>query len=571
VIRDASLAIIRAEKNRVAQRFYNWVKANPDSRLWEIERVEERPKFNHDTGEVEYVDRTVTTWRDPITGEEVPPLSVKIGGETYRITIKDALLARAMQNLGAGETNKVLEGLAAFTRYFSIINTQWNPEFMPTNLARDVQTALVNNFGLSKKMTMKEAASLAKSVAVGVPGAIRGAGVVEFGGKTTGKWEKAYHEFKDAGGTVGHFGLDSAERIRKSIENDLKTLQATPQGTARRLAKHAFELIGNLNTAVENGTRLATYQALRDRGIDAEKAAAVAKSITVDFNQTGEWGHALNALYAFTNASIQGTARMVTALKNPRVAALMGSVGFASYGIAALMRSFGGADPDDEKPYYDKIPAWIRNNNLVIMTGNKGQYIKIPLPYGYNVFWALGQEMDRALTGKDPGGAAAGFVGTVAQAFNPIGTAPTWTQMATPTALRFITDLGVNKNFFGAPIMKEERLMKKTPQAHLSMKRTAEWAKRLAEFGNYATGGNQFESGAIESIPGIGKYVASPDAIDYVFDYFTGGVGKFTNNVLNTGLAAAGKREFTMTTTPFVRRFYGEIQRANMPAHFTKT
>ena len=92
-------------------------------------------------------------------------------------------------------------------------------------------------------------------------------------------------------------------------------------------------------------------------------------------------------MYAFFNASVQGTKRLgetlLTRDKDGKVS-LSGTgkkivaggmmIGVAQAAILA-MAGFGGDEP----------PEWVKSKNLVIPVGD-GKYITIPMPLGFNVF-----------------------------------------------------------------------------------------------------------------------------------------------------------------------------------------
>ena len=78
------------------------------------------------------------------------------------------------------------------------------------------------------------------------------------------------------------------QRIKKRIVASLN------DGDTTRAMKSAFTLIEDINTAVENGVRLSSYIALRKAGIAKDRAAFIARELTVNFNRKGEWGAAIN-------------------------------------------------------------------------------------------------------------------------------------------------------------------------------------------------------------------------------------------------------------------------------------
>ena len=58
---------------------------------------------------------------------------------------------------------------------------------------------------------------------------------------------------------------------------------------------------------MENAVRLAVYKTGLEQGLSKQQAASLAKNLTVNFNRKGATGRQIGALYAFFNASVQGT------------------------------------------------------------------------------------------------------------------------------------------------------------------------------------------------------------------------------------------------------------------------
>ena len=125
--------------------------------------------------------------------------------------------------------------------------------------------------------------------------------------------------------------------------------------------------------------RVASCKAAVDSGVSKDKAAVLAKNLTVNFNKKGELGGLIDSLYLFTNAGIQGSTILIkNVAKSPKVRALASSIVVGAYLMNMLNRSIN----DDE---YEKIPDGIKERNLIVMKPN-GNYIKVPLPWGYNIF-----------------------------------------------------------------------------------------------------------------------------------------------------------------------------------------
>jgi hypothetical protein len=91
-----------------------------------------------------------------------------------------------------------------------------------------------------------------------------------------------------------------------------------------------------------------------------------------------------------------------------------------------MNRMLGGED-DDGESWFDKIPDYERERNLIIMKSAfggeaDGSYWKIPLPYGYNIFHVLGDALEGSIHGsRAPLEHAARTVLAMLGSFSPIG------------------------------------------------------------------------------------------------------------------------------------------------------
>lgn len=551
-ITQLSDAIVRAEKNRVGQSFLDYatqnqgvktrIKENGKYRtvnLWDVDTPQMTRRLNPVTGEVEEV---VDTKIDDNV------MVVKRDGVEHHIRINDPALARAMVNLGADRANKILQMSAQWNRYIAAINTQLNPEFVLTNLTRDVQTAIANVGGLEGLDNAEAAKAVIKTIR-GIPGSIKGAYRAQ-GGDMRGGWAKWYKEFDEAGGRIGFFGLNEVDDIQKRLIKSVEMLEPGNVTSIKRMYRSAGDYVSRLNSAVENASRLSVYRAMREMGVSKAKSAAIAKGITVNFNKKGELGTMVNALYVFSNASIQGNIRMLQAMRNPRVQAIAGAAVVGSLAMAQLSRMVMG-DDDDEMNHYDKIPAWEKAHNFIIPMTN-GRYAKIPLPYGYNLFWAIGQAIDHGVHNRRKlADATKGLLTTAAATFSPIGSASTLLQTVTPTAGRLMVDLGLNKNFIGRDIWLEQKFGPEKSRAHSAKATTPDVYTKPLQALNELTGGSEYRHGLLD---------ISPEGVEYVYEYMTGGVGKTIERSVNLLNNAVSKKAPAPRNVPIVRRYYGEIE-----------
>ena len=534
-INNLQNTIIEGNKNKVLQRLFNLVKENPivgadGESVWSVlepKNKEQLSSFNAQSNE-----------------KDSGVLRVMINGESKFIQFSDPRMAETMKGttvFDPGDMKPIIRWVAGLNRFLSSMITTYDPEFIFRNFARDIQAGLFNLVGeeTNKGGVLNEAKvkGLAGKVLSGVLPSIKAIYNVE--GKKTkdlNTKEKYYTEFVADGGKTEWFYSRSPEEFKSNIKNLV-------EGNKESSIKAAKDFAERVNTSVENGIRLSSYIEAREAGVSREKAAELAKELTVNFNRSGEYGTTINSLYLFFNASIQGTNRLVKTLKpqfefNEKTGKKQLKV-TNSQKLAAGLAVFGGVmsiinesmseDDDDGESYYSKIPEFVRERNLIIMnplSKKKGDYVKVPLPYGLNVFYVIGNSLMNANQGITDKGEVLGDIFTASLgSFSPLNF-PSYGSDATayifkvlaPTFGQPIISLVANENFFGRTIYSEENPWSKSPRPASELgrdrfKNLESWTKAL----NKASGGSEFRPGAID---------LNPDKWGFVFEWFTGGAGK---------------------------------------------
>lgn len=540
VVAQTEQAIIRSEKNRVAQALLKLAQANPNESLWNVNATQEKPTFNNRTGEVEYR-----------TAVEPNAIIAKVNGEEYRVNLYDNRLLDAMKNMGAAKVGAILRGFSAANRFLSLTRTTLAPEFVLSNFARDLQTAAVN-------LTGEQSAGLAAKVVGNVPQAMRSMWMMRRGNADASEWGQWAREFAEQGGMTHFMVQRTVEEQQAKIESLLRETRGGVAGASRKVIRATLDLVEDANSAVENGVRLSAYANARKQGMSAQQAASLAKNLTVNFNRKGSAGPAINAMYLFYNASIQGAHRFLRAMKSPKVRAIMASTAILGLAMGFYNRAAGGKD-DDGQDKWDKIPDWQKQRYFIILH-HDGTMTKFPMPYTYNLPYLLGQEMSDVIFGnKEPSSAAANMMNGVVNAFNPIGNIDfkgdithQIAKLSTPTVTMPFLDIALNENFFESPIMPEQDPYSKvpTPDSYRYFPSTNPEAVALAQELNRATGGNAVRSGAID---------ISPASMVYVMDYLTGGIGSFFERTGTAASLALRGQPVPLHEIPFSRVFVDEL------------
>jgi hypothetical protein len=188
-------------------------------------------------------------------------------------------LAEAMKNLDVGDLHVVLGLTAKGTRWFASVNTQYNPIFGVINFLRDVQTGVLN-------LSTTPLAGAQRQVLARVPAAMRAIyRATRDKTPTDRQWAGLWGELQEIGGTTGYRDLftDAADRT-KALERELAALN---RGAGRHAAVAIVDWLSDYNETMENAVRLAAYEVALDRGLTKERAASLAKNLTVNFNRKG--------------------------------------------------------------------------------------------------------------------------------------------------------------------------------------------------------------------------------------------------------------------------------------------
>lgn len=584
-MQDLTASLIRRRKNEVGNTFLKLVQDNPDRDYWQV--------FTDDSPDT---TRRIVEKNDPVTGEkirrveEMPvPMAMmsdkyfttRKDGKTYYIKLHDERLMKAMKNMGPETGNVVIQTLARVNRFLSSVNTTLNPEFLVSNFVRDMQTAVMN---LKAEQGRDDGKLNGRDIAMKT---VRDSGIAmkavyaslrnkSLSGKGA-EWQKTWKEFVEDGAKTGWFRMDDLNGQMKEMDRLVSLAKGGWQGQGIQAWHSFFKLVEDGNNAVENALRLSAYKHARDAGLSRAQAASLAKNMTVNFNRRGEQGMLLNSLYMFANASIQGTANMMRSLahlngegpllqrlrwKNLNMAqkVALAATG-AGYLIASLNRAGAGQD-DDGVNWYDKVPDYVKEHNLVIMKslfgGKPGEYWSIPLPYGYNMFFLLGGTAEGVIRGDLKATRAAGnIVGGLLGAFNPLGSEDSKTltgtllKNATPTIFRPAMDQAMNENFMGTQIYRENFPGgTPKPESTLGRRSTPEAYKVFADWLNRTSGGSQYRSGAVD---------INPDIMKYWIDYVSGGMGRFAGKTLDAAAKSYNGTDIPSQQIPFLGKISGQV------------
>src|SRR5690606_8341690 len=111
----------------------------------------------------------------------------------------------------------------------------------------------------------------------------------------TSAWAQLWDEFDSLGGSTGYRELFRTSKDRaKGIEREFKKMS---EGIPMKSGRWVMDWLSDYNQAMENAVRLAAFKAAKDSGMSPERAASLAKNLTVNFNRKGQMAQKAGAMY----------------------------------------------------------------------------------------------------------------------------------------------------------------------------------------------------------------------------------------------------------------------------------
>jgi hypothetical protein len=585
-----------ARKNEALLSLHSMFSGNPNKNLFSLWGPKNRMQTVEKNGKPRNMsDSEMRARRDMIP--------VRINGEQHFIQFKNEHYANTINGLSVDPTNIITNAMRKPAQWLRNVFTVYDPNFFVTNFSRDVQSALYNALAEAERadgtVSGVRVGDLTKKLISNTSMSLRGLlNENAFGKDMSPELKQYFEEWRESGGQTGWGYNKDIDAIIKELSDDAKKgLPSKVWKTAKDVANY----VEGVNEAFENSVRLSAYMSARQLGVTKDRAAQLSKNITVNFNRSGEWGSTLNSVYLFFNAAMQGNARILRSMvymkdtKKPngeleswhKRTTLPQKVAFGMTtlsGMITMMNLAFSDEDEDGELFYNKISDYEKERNLIIMTGGKG-YLKVPLPYGYNLFNNLGVMMTETASGHRDADDAMMFLATSAvSSFSPIsfGQSDNAVDYATkavmPTVLKPMVEIGMNETYFGDKVYMEQ-LPFGTPRPESQMSfRSPEQIQEFFTWLNEATGGSKYKSGDVD---------INFDPYWYVFEYLGGGSGRFINQagkaVYDVGQAAYAAGEvayesedipsfmrnleekpmpqFNLSRMPLARKVYGEASR----------
>lgn len=431
----------------------------------------------------------------PVAKEGKQIVTYMDGGKYRYFQVHDKPLYDAIANM----TPRQLDGLNKLGKMLNATNvliTQFNYLFGIKNPIRDFDTALKHSKAYDNP------AKFAAAYATSLWHIIRNS--------------KEYKEYQAAGG--GHMSnfSDSIDAVQKVLHD----VAAKDMNKARRLAysifRHPIEALTRWNEITETIPRLAEFEGMKKKGADNQEAAYEAADVTVNFNRSGSAGRAINKVFRFSNAQVQGVDKeartFTTGGKNNILKYIMRYV--LSAVLTSALIEFWNRLID--KDGWDELSQYQKNNFYCIAYGD-GKFIKLPKAREAAIPNTLiERSIDLAFGDKDAFYQFGEYIGdTILPSWLPLtgiisgtieggleeGAEEALHQAAGSTMFGGIVDNMVNEDFKGTPIVSSS--LEDTPKKQQTNNKTTWLAYAIGQLTN-----------------------TSPLKADHIIDSYAGILGK---------------------------------------------
>jgi hypothetical protein len=256
---------------------------------------------------------------------------------------------------------------AAISSFRRGVLTEYNPYFMLTNAAKDVQDVLINSQHPAR--TYKE-----------IPNAI---------------WQ------------IMTKGEHYQERMAHGGESDTyferNTNTFKEKSTLRKVVGFPLDMISKANNVVEQVPRLAEYIASRKMGRSIDVSMLDAARVTTNFAAGGDITKFANRNgFTFLNASVQGAAQQVRNIREAKHKGIRGWVGLAARyavaGLPVLLLNHLLWEDDEE---YEELSDYVKQDYYIVAKNADGTFVRIPKGRAVSVIQNAFEQMGNLITGDD--------------------------------------------------------------------------------------------------------------------------------------------------------------------------
>lgn len=601
IVMQEANAIMLAERNLLTQSVVEFVRQNP---------VDPRVVKKLDDG-TEVADPYYRLVGPDENLPDTHTLTAYFDGVPQKVYFKDPDVVRQFKQGTGMDANSMYTAFNRFMRQaaqLKKVHTNFSLEFGPKAFVRDGQTALLQALSQSSREfgyalyaedgTPVNSGQLVREMGQLYPKAFRymamgdEKAIAKSGDSEMARYAAEYN----ARGKTGFAHIDELRSVMDQLRRETDPKKRNSIASKLSILKEPLKWIEAINDVYEQAPRFASYVAARRQGVSADRAAALAKYVTVDFNRRGNYGAELGGVMYFYNATAQGIDQAVGTMSSPRPLyspdgdALGGAARYGpmtttlgaitTWGMTLSMFNEAVSAVDETgRSEYSKIPDYEKKQFQIFMIPGTGEYITLPKPYGYGQFLDVGLAAGEVMSGirKDED---AGFyimsalehnltpVSGAARQEDPAKEGMIAQQLAAkgldlviPDPVQGLADFAMNKNSFGGNVYYDRegkaRAMSNESDFQLMNQFFQDWNESLGGGSKYLSGE---KNGVTTDLPA--------NLGDYFAQYYMGGLYSTYNRTTEAikdwraiSQLPDGQRAETLFDAddlPFVRDFYSD-------------
>lgn len=260
---------------------------------------------------------------------------------------------------------------------------------------------------------------------------------------------------------------------------------------------------------------------------------------------------AYNMITAFANANIQGTDRLIRAFAEKPAATSLKIAGAVSLPSALLWWA------NHEDPRYAEIPQWQKDLFWIVMT--KDHIYRVPKPFETGIMFGSGVERTLDAYYAHNPKAFDGFFQSVWGALTPT---------FVPTAVQPMVEQFANRSTFTGNPLVPASVEKLLPEYQYNPY-TTETTKKLATVIAAFPGMRDASLEANNPFGPVARALTTPVLIDNYVRAWTGGLGVYTQQIVDAGLRKAGVvpdpvlPAATLADIPVIRAFVARYPSAS--------
>lgn len=528
---DLHRAYHRAEMNKVRQEVAKMVDNSINAKNWRIVKSKNIPGRVNSLGEVVSFD-DMTDSR--VVANSIP---FQKNGQRYYIFIAPILAGDKpvrhpilevfdKNPMGYDKfTASVLKLFSGYNQVMRTILTMINPEFALTNPLRDGADVLFNAAKVSEELGL---GSLKRRIVLKTPAALATLMRHPWMQVPSTQMDKDLIEAR------AH-GLGMSWGNYEGVEKEIGKISVS-RGKGMQALNTTWDSLNFAGNVTEMMMRLATFSALREQGVSADKAAMAAKNISINFETKGKYSSWINIPYLFANAGIQGAYNTYKTVTSKRGVGLF-SLAVAGYGLnRAVLKA---VLDDDDYGYLINDYVRVQNNALVYNPFNKRSPLTIAKPYSLlRLAASMGEGMVDLYSGyKSVPDVAADVFMNGMTVFDPLGgVSGNLMSAGAPTILKPYVEVYTNISWGGDQIR------------HFDYGNTN-------KFTQYNASTDQSYVDFAEGLYHKTGLDFSPTNLEYVVNQYWTGFPKFVTRVAGA-IQMIRDGEFDTTKVPIVRRFY---------------